>query len=289
MNDKDYIKDLFSEKLAGHEAPVRADLWQGIQSQLGNTAATAATKGLSIAGKWMIGVASSVVIAGTAVLLVPKSEPEQETVKVQVAPENQLISSEDKVPEHVVSNPESTALQQDNKPIQQAAPGNTASEPVTEPINGMVYNPVYETFRMPVPPIERQVVKPEPVIPTPVSKQEADEKETENQVSSKSVQKEKEEVKKALIGKLSNIITPNGDNDNDYLFIETQYLTDFQVTIMNDKNQVVFSSADQDFKWYGFDKYGDKVPQGNYFYYITAVDQAGTKINKYSTLQVVYH
>ena len=284
MNDKDYIKDLFSEKLGRHEAPVRADLWQGIQSQLGNTAAAAATKGLSVAGKWMIGVASSVVIAGTAVLLVPKSDPVKETEKVQVIPENKELPAEEVVSQQSVTAVEDVENQGKNKPVNAVHTETPQSEVLSEYPDYTEGATDYETFRMPVPPAERPVVKSQNSVERP--KEDVAPEEVERPVAVAVTPKQ--EVREAMIGKLSNVITPNGDNDNDYLFVETQYLSDFQVTILNDKNQVVFSSSDRDFKWYGFDKFGEKVPAGKYFYYITAVDQAGNKINKYSPLQVVY-
>jgi gliding motility-associated-like protein len=283
VNDKDYIKDLFSEKLGQHEAPVRADLWNGIQSQLGNTAAAAATKGLSIASKWMIGIASSVVIAGTAVLLVPASKPAEPKVHVQSPVENKTVPAETLVsqstviqPETVTTNHESNASRQVetqmvNPTEIQTAPmellvNQLKPTPVVDPVNPPVYN------RQP----QKQIENAEP------THAETAVKETEPANVAPA-------PKEATIGTLSNAITPNEDNANDYLFVETQNLADFQVTILDDKNHVVFSSSDKDFRWNGTDKFGDRVPEGNYFYYITAVDQLGQKINKYSPLRVIYH
>ena len=86
MKDKDYIKDLFSEKLSNHEVPVRSDLWSGIQTQIGNSAApTVVAKGISSSLKWMIGIASSLAVIGTVVWISSSPEDKKEQQKISVA------------------------------------------------------------------------------------------------------------------------------------------------------------------------------------------------------------
>jgi gliding motility-associated-like protein len=92
LSDNDFIKDLFQEQLGNMETPVNPDLWAGIQSQLGNVAASsgatatgaaAATKGSVIA---KIAIAASIVttsIVGTVYLISDEEPVKQEAAIIQ--------------------------------------------------------------------------------------------------------------------------------------------------------------------------------------------------------------
>jgi gliding motility-associated-like protein len=79
LSDKDYIKELFQNKLGGHEVKVDPQLWQGVQSQLGNLASTGAAGSAAVAGKVSllikIGVAAAITTAAiTTYVLVKNNE-----------------------------------------------------------------------------------------------------------------------------------------------------------------------------------------------------------------------
>lgn len=76
------------------------------------------------------------------------------------------------------------------------------------------------------------------------------------------------------IGNFPNIITPNGDGHNDYLMLECNDLTSFQITIYDMNGKVVFSSNDPAFEWNGELPDG-LVEEGNYVYQIYAVGEDG--------------
>lgn len=86
--------------------------------------------------------------------------------------------------------------------------------------------------------------------------------------------------------KLPNIFTPNGDGSSDYLFVETKGIKEFQITIMNDKQEVVFESNDASFRWDGTMQNGIPAPEGNYVYIIIAKDNQGNTLNKYQQLRI---
>lgn len=89
------------------------------------------------------------------------------------------------------------------------------------------------------------------------------------------------------IANLPNIMTPNGDGVNDYLFIESEGLATFSIVVFNKKQQVVFSSEDIDFKWDGIDSRAQApCPEGEYYYIITATDKGGNTINKHQILTI---
>lgn len=98
-----------------------------------------------------------------------------------------------------------------------------------------------------------------------------------------SVEKHKLEVKivePSSISKVPNVFTPNGDNHNDYYFIESSNISDFEVTIIDRKGQVVFESKDENFKWNGNDFFGEPVAEGGYVCVIKAVGNDGKKHTK---------
>lgn len=85
---------------------------------------------------------------------------------------------------------------------------------------------------------------------------------------------------------LPNSFTPNGDGRNDYLFVETKGLKELQVTIMNNKQKVVFQSNRVNFTWDGNMQDGTPAPEGNYVYIIVAKDNEDNTLNNYQKLHL---
>jgi hypothetical protein len=61
----------------------------------------------------------------------------------------------------------------------------------------------------------------------------------------------------------SNIITPNGDGLNDYLFIENDSLNTVQLQIFDD-NDLIYSSSNYQNNFSGLDNTGSTINDGNY-------------------------
>lgn len=89
------------------------------------------------------------------------------------------------------------------------------------------------------------------------------------------------------LGEPYNIITPNGDNSNDYLTIESEDLAAFNITIYDMSGREVYSSDDPDFQWNG-EKYDGTKEKGNYIYKIVAEGNDGAIFKKAGTLHVVF-
>lgn len=68
-----------------------------------------------------------------------------------------------------------------------------------------------------------------------------------------------------------NIITPNGDNRNDFFYVETEEIKSFYFIVFDAKGNEVFSTHDPDFEWYGTDLGGNTLEKGNYSYMIQAI------------------
>ena len=282
MKDKDYIKDLFSEKLANHEVPVRSDLWSGIQSQLGNTAAsTVVAKGISSSLKWMIGMASSVAVIGTA-FWISSNETEDNLKKVQItqnAPKE--INREEKTiaTKGSISSVKENSNEPQNQSIipQVEVPNfNHLDEWISRErqLYGLdnLGNPTSQ-------PIDEAI--PNPMIPESVASVGT----STNEASSPNPQ----EVKSFEDGKIEefvNVFTPNGDGMNDVFFLNSANLKDFTIRVFNEKNQLVFQSTDKDFKWYGIDAAGNMAEAGNYAYVIFATDFNGKSVKMFKSLTI---
>lgn len=88
------------------------------------------------------------------------------------------------------------------------------------------------------------------------------------------------------IDDLPNVFTPNGDGNNDVLYIHSENIKSFQITIMDLNQNVVYSSTDPYFRWKGLNKAGQPVKEGRYIYSIVAKDNNGNVINKYQQLTI---
>ena len=71
MIEKDYIKELFQEKLTSHEVPVPADLWTSVSSSIGGSSVAATS--MSIATKLIIEASVSAVALVTFYLVNDKN------------------------------------------------------------------------------------------------------------------------------------------------------------------------------------------------------------------------
>jgi len=88
------------------------------------------------------------------------------------------------------------------------------------------------------------------------------------------------------IGDLPNVFTPNGDGNNDEFFVNCKNIKNFQLTIIDNHQNIIYSTNDVDFRWNGFDKSGQAVKDGTYYYIIVAEDESGNIINKYQQLRL---
>jgi gliding motility-associated-like protein len=85
---------------------------------------------------------------------------------------------------------------------------------------------------------------------------------------------------------LPNVFTPNGDGNNDEFFVNSKYIKKIQLTVIDNKQNIVFSTNVVDFRWNGFNKSGQPVKDGTYYYIIVAEDESGNTINKYQQLRI---
>ena len=275
MIEKDYIKDLFQEKLTSHEVPVRADLWTSVSSSIGGSSVVASS--MSIATKIIIAASVSAVALVTFYLVndknsvptpIKKENPQEQRIitidtlkieKEEVKKDEKLLQkqADQRVDcEYDFSTPENVSdLKSD---FQKSNKSDINKEIVTEKSPEKIERQ-YPIIRNSNPSANEIVAKPEIKI-----------KENESTIL------------------LPNIFTPNGDGKNDLLSIKIGEVTEFSVVILNQANKVIYTSSNPNFSWDGIATNGELSPAGSYVYYISAKDLNGKLLTKYSSLTISY-
>jgi gliding motility-associated-like protein len=275
MIEKDYIKDLFQEKLTSHEVPVRADIWTSVSSSIGGSLVVASS--MSIATKIIIAASVSAVALVTFYLVndknsvptpIKKENPKEQRIitidslkieKEEVKKDEKLLpkQAEQRVDcEYDFSTPENDSDLNSN--FQLSNKSDINKEIVTE-----------KSFQK----IERQ----DPII--------RNSNPSANEIVAKPEIKIKENESTIL---LPNIFTPNGDGKNDLLSIKIGEVTEFSVVILNQANKPIYTSNNPNFSWDGIAINGELSPAGTYVYYISAKDLNGKLLTKYSSLTISY-
>lgn len=277
MTEKDQIKELFAKGLQDHQVQVDPALWSSISSSIGTGAAKT---GLGLLAKTLIGVAVSAVVAGAVYLSLEQDKPapkKQEGKTLQEA--KKPIESK----EVIITKPTKPTIQTlhcDPLPIGcfpiiddtefgipdfDAPPYSGTNAEVQaftsaiEPENVPVVNPTQGQ-------LVQQIATPSQIAPI----QEA-------------------QAKKTTPISLPNIFTPNGDGQNEALQInwDRAEVQDFSIVVLDAQNKVVFKSSDPEFSWNGTDLGEEKLPRGNYIYFVSAVID-GQKWQQSSNLQIQY-
>ena len=275
MIEKDYIKELFQDKLTSHEVPVRADLWTSVSSSIGGSSVVASS--MSIATKIIIAASVSAVALVTFYLInnenleqspIKKENPQEQRIitidtlkieKEEEKEEEKLLpkQAEQRVDcEYDFSTPENESDL--NSEFQQSSKIDINIEIVTEkgPQKTAQQDPIFRNNST-----STSEILANPEITT---------KEHESTVL------------------LPNIFTPNGDGKNDFLSIKIGEVTEFSVVILNQANKVIYTSSNPNFSWDGLATNGELSPAGSYVYYISAKDLNGKLLTKYSSLTISY-
>ena len=275
MIEKDYIKELFQEKLTSHEVPVRADLWTSVSSSIGESSVAATS--MSIATKLMIAASVSAVVLVTFYLVNDKNL-EQSPIKKENPQEQRIITIDTlKIEKEEVKKDEKLLQKQADQRVDCeydfSTPENVSDlKSDFQKSNKSDINKEIVTEKSPEK-IERQ----DPII--------RNSNPSANEIVAKPEIKIKENESTIL---LPNIFTPNGDGKNDLLSIKIGEVTEFSVVILNQANKVIYTSSNPNFSWDGIATNGELSPAGSYVYYISAKDLNGKLLTKYSSLTISY-
>lgn len=289
MNDRDEIKELFSDKLRNMEADVNPQLWANISSQISTAGASGGfISSLSLPAKIIGTIAAGAIITTSVVLFSGKTE--DENILSDLSATDEIITSKPLSEETILSK-EKLALEAESNqsdPITTSVPEESNDNVNITPIRNddvVVLDIVEKTDRV----IDRDylveedklngddiiveesdkddVVKPDPVIDIKTE----DNTETPNENFM--------DVSNETVLTVPNVFTPNGDYVNDEFFITSNNtLQEFSVVIFDIKGNVVYQSEDPDFKWNGIDMYGNICEPGKYLCMITAKDANGKSV-----------
>lgn len=280
MADKVNIEDIFREKLEGFEPEVNPSVWNAVSSQIQTPIPPNGS--FSLVKAVIISVVAAAVV-GTVFWASKNSEDEI----VRTKPENK--SNEPIEQESKALNTGNNYEYQQESPVpsEQTTNNSTIIDktertqeqtlPLSEESNLNVLDEDYTLKTNPVTTTKETPMSVEAIPPTPNASTSSDNTDVVDQ---------KEDIPTHSFT-LPNIFTPNGDGSNDVFTISAGGLTDFQLVILNTKNQVVFTSSDPEAEWTGLLPNGDPAPEGNYLYYFTARTKLGEAVSRSSALKLV--
>lgn len=283
MEEKDFIKDLFQEKLSNFETPVRPELWSSISSSIG---ATSATTGLSFIAKFIIGTSLTAAVSTGIWFAVSNSDnetkPEKEPIKIE---KPVFIETKDDSQNKEATKPKFSEVQikTEAEKISLTFPEPELKFDNLEIEENLKPNNSISEFKGSVPEENQDL---EPMIEQRiVTKSDS---KVDNIVSDQNTDSKRKPTLSNVEINLPNVFTPNGDGNNDYLTIPKVELKDFSLVILNEKGETIFTTIDIEFSWDGTLLNGEKSPAGNYVYFITGKDNNGKTFNKYSNLNIRY-
>lgn len=283
MEEKDFIKDLFQEKLSNFETPVRPEVWSSISSSIGTTSAAT---GLSIITKLIIGTSLTAAISAGIWFAISNSSKESQPNK-----------------ESIKKDKESVLDLKEEAKVQKTTPPKFSDVQIKTSVDEIILLPSQTESVFEIDDIQssqnsnnsipkdkdqisedKQNLKPL-IVPKNDLKSDV---QIENVISSQNSVSKQVPTQSDVKINLPNVFTPNGDGNNDYLTIPKVELTDFSLVVLDEKGKTIFTSTDLEFNWDGTMINGDKVPSGDYVYFITAKDSNGKSVTKYSSLSIRY-
>jgi len=274
MEEKDFIKELFQEKLAQHQSPVSPELWASVSSSI-STGTTVVSSGLSVLTKSLIAGLSAAALIGSIWFM------------------NQPVSTSTKKPLNNVKRPiEKTETTKTESPAASNNKLNTDSPVKIQPIPMADFQEEISAFRPGIAGSNNPtVLDPALSLPPPTFEQSNTTNSLTTVQNNTLVQQEMpvSNIQEAAII-LPNVFTPNGDGNNDVFSVDLSAYTfmDYSLVILDKTNQLVFKSSLTQEIWDGKNMNGDRCPKGNYVYYLTGKTDTGKTITKYSTLRIEY-
>lgn len=287
MEEKDFIKELFQEKLAQHQSPVSPELWTSVSSSI-TSGSTAISGGLSLIAKSIIGGLSAAAVIGGVWMFTQQKSKSHTSVSSQDnnKPSVQTKSENDKAIRASKSKHESHSFQcifltpdfpeekqgfnfdlgSTHSGSASCGPGITLDNREAEVIPTLPMQTMLSH--------ENTMASSENlVIHSPMA----------TEMESTSIVEEDNIL-------LPNIFTPNGDGKNDEFSIDLSAFEflDYSLVVLDMNNQAVFQSTDPQESWNGKNKEGESCKTGTYIYYLTGKTISGKTISKYSTLRIQY-
>lgn len=287
MNDKDYIEQLFSEKLSNFEVPVNPNLWNGVASSITNSSVIAAKTGMSLVSKVAISLVSLGIVGSTVVYF--SSTENRKPIDTEKKQVSSKVASTSEIKEEVILNNEISSLSNTRSTIDKTIINEkeVSEDVLINDDHQLVFIPPVSSFEKSKSPTTVII----PSIPVEIEKNVEDKVTVKESMVKESVSTN-ETIQNKLVGTVdtwqkTNVFSPNNDGVNDIFYLKTNHLKEFSISILNEKNQVVFQTQDPNFKWDGTDtRTGEIVPAGNYSYILFAVDINNQTIKQFNMLTI---
>jgi gliding motility-associated-like protein len=285
MEDKDFIKELFKEKLGGLEAPVRTDMWANISSQIGVAGTGAATTGLSILSKTIIGLSIAASVGVGAYFIINNSTSEQKEENTEKIVQQDVTTSDETSDSINQSNTVTSNKKNNKESIESEVPLIEDPEVILDLVDIDHSIDLVDVKPTEVKKDEERMVVP----PIKTIKSSIDEKKEEKLEEKKTPLEElnspiKTDENYSLV--ISNVFTPNGDGVHDVFEVKAEGLTDFNVVVLDQNSKIIYQSQDPMFQWNGELMDGSQAPVGAYLFYITARDRKGELVTKSNRLYI---
>ena len=291
MIENDNIKELFSKSLENHTSPVRPEVWNGLQAKMAaaGVSSVAATKGLSVLTKWIIGSAA---VTGTAVIttiavMYSGSEKPVEKAPVQQAGTRTEITGETVSESPVTATNELNVAENGTNP----ASLNDITTPLAfpqigEPGRSIVGDPGISDY-LPGNSVVKPAGNPSQTPESPVEPGKVIEIPVEREPETPITHVSQDPEFKAPVVHMPNVFTPNGDQSNDLYDIDFENVPTASITFMDQNNKTVYSTTDKGFRWNGtFEGSGDPVPDGTYACIVVYQDMNGKTHKKITLIDI---
>ncbi|WP_343747364.1 gliding motility-associated C-terminal domain-containing protein [Fluviicola sp.] len=314
MIEQDNIQELFSKAFENQTAPVRPELWAGVQAKMAAagvaSSATVATKGLSALTKWLIGSAA-VGTVGVVATVVALNSGDEST--------NQQNQTAQKETTQIASVTEDTPVKENtlqlNTPVNSNAPKvagkeATTPDPSANPNKADVLKhdlkigedtPTLSDKKTDSKTDDKKIAEtkqPEDkkVSPaagsgaqsgTPVTNPKGSATETSPKKYPENTDKQVFAELEAKVTHFPNAFSPNNDGENDTYFVKVENIADFRLIIFDDHNRLVFETNDPKEAWDGRNQAGEEAPEGMYAAVVTGKQQGGKSFRDIQMFQLM--
>lgn len=290
MINKDNIQDLFSKAFENQTAPVRPELWAGVQAKMAAAGVTSvvAAKGLSALAKWVIGSAA-VATVGVVTTYVVLQGNENGSTRQQKTAQVDKKTKETNTPEEVAQT-------------------HTESGEKQSAVSGLFVPPMVNNNTSVSQFVTKEETPKQVVIMADVPNESVTNQKTNTESeklavitntdvnngvtevpkeaqANKAAEVPSVDMPKAKITNFPNVFTPNNDGNNDFYEIEAEHLSSVKVIILDTKNKVVFETNDLNFKWDGTYQ-GVALPKGTFACVVTGLDPQGKSFRQTQLLDL---
>lgn len=318
MIEQDNIQELFSKAFENQTAPVRPELWAGVQAKMAAagvaSTATVATKGLSALTKWIIGSAAvgTVGVVATVVALNSGDETVSQKDKTTQKEAVHVASVTEKTPSNentLQLNPAANSTGSKTQEGKQSEKGNAAKEDLPNVLRNdlkLGEEASYSDKKTDSKTDDKKIPEPkqgEDKRTNPAAGASTTGTGVSNasgagsSKGSETLQKKyPENTDKQVFAELEakvthfpNAFTPNNDGQNDTYFVEVKNIDDFRLIIFDDHNRLVFETNDPGEAWNGRNQAGEEAPEGMYAAVVTGKQQDGKSFRDIQMFQLIRH